>query len=116
MRRKLYRTAALDDWLGWDNLRQVWLVVQETAEQILLVVRNHWSVEIVSGRSTSCGARTGRPGALVARRSSRCRGCAVNGTPRRGALQVPEARRAEAERQPRRPPPARTTIRSAGHP
>jgi len=89
MRRKLYRTAELDGWLGWDNLRQVWLVVQETAEppepandeqrkrnrgcaepgdnwevseerrffvsnvlwnyltadQILLVVRNHWAVE-----------------------------------------------------------------------
>jgi len=89
MRRKLYRTAELDGWLGWNNLRQVWLVVQETAEppkpaddeerrknrrrtepgddwevaderrlfvcnlpwnyltadQILLVVRNHWSVE-----------------------------------------------------------------------
>lgn len=83
MRRKLYRTAELDGWLGWKNLRQVWLVLQETATppkgvqarhhaaptpdwsieteerffatnllwnrltapQILLVVRNHWSVE-----------------------------------------------------------------------
>jgi hypothetical protein len=83
MRRKLYRTAELDGWLDWKNLRQVWLVVQETATppkgvqarhhrvptkdwsvesedryfatnllwnrlkapQILLVVRNHWSVE-----------------------------------------------------------------------
>ena len=99
MRRKLYRTAALDGWLGWDNLRQVWLVVQETAEppksadeqarkrnrrrtepgddwevseerrffvsnvlwnyltaeQILLVVRNHWSVE--NRRHRACSAR-----------------------------------------------------------
>lgn len=83
MRRKLYRTRELDGWLDWKNLRQVWLVVQETATpltgvlarrhhvpdkdwcvqteeryfatnllwnrltpaQILLVVRNHWSVE-----------------------------------------------------------------------
>jgi hypothetical protein len=83
IRRKLYRTAELDGWLDWKNLRQVWLVVQQTATppkgvqarhhdapskdwaietedryfatnvlwnrlnppQILLVVRNHWSVE-----------------------------------------------------------------------
>jgi hypothetical protein len=31
MRRKLYRTRDLDGWLDWKNLRQVWLVVQETA-------------------------------------------------------------------------------------
>lgn len=83
IRRKLYRTGDLDGWLDWKNLRQVWLVTQETATpptgvlarrhhapdkdwcveteeryfatnllwnrlsaaQILLVVRNHWSVE-----------------------------------------------------------------------
>lgn len=32
IRRKLYRTAELNGWLDWNNLRQVWLVVQETAE------------------------------------------------------------------------------------
>jgi hypothetical protein len=32
IRRSLYRTAELDGYLGWDHLRQVWLVVQETAE------------------------------------------------------------------------------------
>jgi len=32
IRRRLYRTAALDGYLGWKNLRQVWLVVQETRE------------------------------------------------------------------------------------
>ena len=32
MRRKLYRTAELNGWLDWNNLRQVWLVLQETAK------------------------------------------------------------------------------------
>ena len=32
IRRSLYRTADLDGYLGWNHLRQVWLVVQETAE------------------------------------------------------------------------------------
>lgn len=32
IRRKLYRTSELNGWLDWNNLRQVWLVVQETAE------------------------------------------------------------------------------------
>lgn len=33
MRRKLYRTFELEDFLGWTHLRQVWLVVQETAQR-----------------------------------------------------------------------------------
>jgi len=85
IRRKLFRTFEMDGFLGWHHLRQVWLVVQETAQrpklgerrpygrrtppaewtvsqehryfvtnvlkrrltpqQILRVVRAHWSVE-----------------------------------------------------------------------
>ena len=52
MRRKLYRTAELDGWLDWKNLRQVWLVVQQTATPPKGVLARHhempgkdWSVE-----------------------------------------------------------------------
>lgn len=105
MRRSLHRTAELNGWLGWNNLRQVWLVVQETAEppkptsdgerkknrrrtepgddwevteerrlfvtnvlwnrlsatQILLVVRNHWSVENDCFWSLDCEWGEDRP-------------------------------------------------------
>jgi hypothetical protein len=70
IRRRPFRTSALDGYLGWDRARQVWLVEQTTTDadgellhvedryfvanlawnflnpaQILRVVRNHWAVE-----------------------------------------------------------------------
>lgn len=69
VRRSLYRTDEMAGWNGWDHLRHVWLVRQETRDgdgritvedryfltsvrkgrltpsQILLVVRGHWGIE-----------------------------------------------------------------------
>jgi hypothetical protein len=69
VRRSLWRTMEMEGWNGWDHLRQVWFVRQETRDaegritveerffltnlrkgrlspwQILLVVRGHWGIE-----------------------------------------------------------------------
>lgn len=69
IRRRLYRSDEMAGWNGWDHLRQVWLVRQETRDdedrvtvedryfltsvrrgrlspsQILLLVRGHWGIE-----------------------------------------------------------------------
>jgi hypothetical protein len=69
IRRRLYRTAEIAGYHGWDHLQQVWLVLQETRDkqgrigveeryfltslrtgrlspvQILAVVRGHWGIE-----------------------------------------------------------------------
>lgn len=41
LRRSLYRTSELNDFLEWNNLRQTWLVVQETREKVALTSQEY---------------------------------------------------------------------------